>query len=170
MNLPSMPSFGGGLSGLGPLLGFAIKLTAQLVLVGVWLARIAWFYCVTVPLRARRELLALRAERDAHQCVTAAEIASATARVALDDSFAVPMPWEPAPEPVGNDDSEEAACWFCDHAKSAHEDDYACAMPACDCATEQYSRPPVWHAGGPIQYRDRVVNLDGTTTYERVMA
>jgi hypothetical protein len=161
-SLPSMPSFSG--SGWGSLIKLAI-------LLAWWLCRLLVHYCILVPMDTRRELLALRqesVEMAEHQCPKPQPQVETWEPTLLPRLPKIQSAqWEAAP--VSNDD-EPGSCWMCSHRKEHHEDDFACRVPGCGCEMEQYSRPPVWRAGDPMQFRDRVVNLDGTVSYPKVMA
>lgn len=84
-----------------------------------------------------------------------------------DEVVVAPMAADWSPHPVCND-VNPGMCFFCEHPKEHHEDDYACALPECGCEAEQYPGAR-WRAGDRMQFRDRVV-IDGTVTYEKVMA
>lgn len=142
-------------------IGVLILAVAQACLAIQWLAQMTWHFCVRVPWNIYQDAQRYRA----HECPKPETFHAQDA-----PSPQVSSRENPATEPVGNDDSEEDGCYFCSHAKAAHEDDYLCVWPGCGCEAEQYAPRPTWRPGDPKQYRDRVVNLDGDVTYQKVMA
>lgn len=137
------------------IIGILILAIYQVALALKWLAQMAWWLLVILPLGIWRDAQRWRQ----HECPK-----SQSQPVEV-DAF-IPDS-QPAPEPVGNTD-EGDKCYWCDHRKMDHADAFACRH--CDCQSEQYSTDPSWHPGDPLPYRVLIAHEDGSLEWVKEYA